>query len=71
MGLTLVDVEQRAPDVVFDSSLLGSVGEVLALLDLKLHVHLLPVVGHCEHGRSPRHRLDQGRLIIEIGLCTC
>lgn len=45
---------------------LGGIRQVLALLYLQLVVQGLPVVGDGEDGVSPRHGLDQGRLIVEV-----
>ena len=67
-ALTFVDIVQRAPDKVSDTGLLGRINQGLALLVLELVVHLLPVVGNGKDSGRAGHGLDQGRLVIEIGL---
>lgn len=47
---------------------LGGIGDVLPLLDLKLHVELFPVVGHGEHGGGTGQGFDQAGLVVEVCL---
>jgi hypothetical protein len=73
LDVCLLSVEsESAYNVLYGSggflAYLGSVGNVLALLDLQLHIEMLPVVGHGEHGIRAANGLDNGCLVIDIGL---
>lgn len=48
---------------------LGSVRNVLALLNLKLIIHLLPVIGHGKDAVGTLEGRLEGGFVIEITLC--
>ena len=47
---------------------LGCVGDVLALLLLKLIIHLFPVIGHGEDAMSAFERYSEGGFVIQLAL---
>ena len=49
-------------------SYLGGIGEVLALLDLEIHVCLFPVVRDGEDGLGAGKGFDERLLVAHIGL---
>lgn len=49
---------------------LGSIGNVLALLDLKLIIHLFPVIGHGEDAVGALEGRLEGGFIIDIALTS-
>jgi hypothetical protein len=66
--LTLCDVAEGAPDKLLDTSLLGSIDKVLALLKLELVVHLLPVIRDSVDCCGAGHGFDQRCLVVNVGL---
>ena len=50
------------------AGLLSSVCDVAALLFLKSHVKLLPVVGHRKDSVGSLNGFDESRLVAEVGL---
>lgn len=51
-----------------DRAYFADVGNVFALLDLQLVVHLFPVVCHCVNAVSSSEGLCQGGLVIDVSL---
>lgn len=64
----LLGVRQRTPDEVPHLLVLARVDDVLALLQLRVLVHRLPVVGHGEDAVRARDRLLDALHVVEVRL---
>lgn len=53
---------------MLDTQFLAHVCDSGALGDLKLGIHLLPVIGHCEDGICAFEGGGDGRFVVQIGL---
>lgn len=64
---TFINIQNRTPNKVLHTRLGSCIHEVLALLDLDVLVHLLPVVGHGEDGIRAVDCFPETRLVVQIG----
>lgn len=53
---------------MLNTGFLGGIGEVLALLNLELVVHCLPVIGDSVGGVGTDQSLGKRSLIVQVGL---
>lgn len=64
----LADVQQGGEDQVLDPKLLGSVRNVLALIELDFILRAFPVVGHKEDGVGALEGRSDGGFVAQISL---